>query len=94
MDDAVDFVQQNFAEMNRLWVRMQHQSRGRARAKREAERQDLRILVGTNLVRISQLDGVDLPFYTKVRTHAHGRTCTCAHTHTCPYTRTAPCRAF
>lgn len=86
VDDAVDFVLQNFAEMNRLWVRMQHQSRGRARAKREAERQDLRILVGTNLVRISQLDGVDLAFYTKVRTHArthmltHAANCACTHT--------------
>lgn len=27
------------------------------------ERRDLRILVGTNLVRLSQLDGIDLPMY-------------------------------
>jgi len=27
------------------------------------ERRDLRILVGTNLVRLSQLDGVDLQMY-------------------------------
>jgi len=29
----------------------------------EHERRDLRILVGTNLVRLSQLDGVDLDMY-------------------------------
>ena len=30
------------------------------------ERKELRILVGTNLVRLSQLDGVDLDLYQKV----------------------------
>ena len=49
--------------MNKLWVRLQHQGHSRDREKREAERKDLRILVGTNLVRLSQLDGVDLELY-------------------------------
>lgn len=49
--------------MNKLWVRLQHQGHSRDREKREMERRDLRILVGTNLVRLSQLDGVDLPMY-------------------------------
>jgi hypothetical protein len=39
--DAIEFVLQNFAEMNKLWVRMQHQGANRDRAKREAERQNL-----------------------------------------------------
>ena len=30
------------------------------------ERKELRILVGTNLVRLSQLDGVDLDLYQKI----------------------------
>ena len=25
IDDSIDFIQLNFAEMNKLWVRMQHQ---------------------------------------------------------------------
>ncbi|CAG8539961.1 11533_t:CDS:10 [Racocetra fulgida] len=37
----------------------------RDREKREMERKELRILVGTNLVRLSQLDGVDLELYQK-----------------------------
>ena len=57
--DAIDFVLQNFCEMNRLWVRMQRQgsSKTKRRLRREKERQQLRILVGTNLVRLSQLEG-------------------------------------
>lgn len=49
--------------MNKLWVRLQHQGHSREREKREMERRDLRILVGTNLVRLSQLEGVDVDMY-------------------------------
>lgn len=52
--------------MNKLWVRLQHQGHSREREKREFERRDLRILVGTNLVRLSQLDGVDLDMYRRL----------------------------
>lgn len=51
--------------MNKLWVRLQHQGHSRERDKREAERKELRILVGTNLVRLSQMEGVDLDMYRK-----------------------------
>jgi vacuolar protein sorting-associated protein 35 len=61
--DSIGFVLTNFIEMNKLWVRLQHQGHSRERDKREHERRDLRILVGTNLVRLSQLDGVDLNMY-------------------------------
>ena len=63
MQDSISFELTNFIEMNKLWVRLQHQGHSRDREKREAERKDLRILVGTNLVRLSQLDGVDLELY-------------------------------
>ena len=65
---------QNFAETNKLWVRMQHQSATRDKKKREQERQELRILVGTNLVRLSQLEGVDLNMYSTVGV-LHGTFC-------------------
>eukprot|EP01041_Mallomonas_annulata_P001296 gene1296-2508_t len=61
--DALDFVIKNFQESNRLWVRMQNQGASKERRKREKERQDLRILVGTNLVRLSQLEGLDVEEY-------------------------------
>ena len=52
--------------MNKLWVRLQHQGHSREREKREMERRELRILVGTNLVRLSALDGVDLDMYQRI----------------------------
>ncbi|KAF9507321.1 hypothetical protein BS47DRAFT_1377951 [Hydnum rufescens UP504] len=63
LQDSIAFVVTNFIEMNKLWVRLQHQGHSRDREKREVERRELRILVGTNLVRLSQLEGVDLAMY-------------------------------
>ena len=60
IDDSIDFILLNFAEMNKLWVRMQHQGHSREREKKEKERMELRILVGTNLVRLSQLENIDI----------------------------------
>ncbi len=65
MGDSIEFILQNFGEMNKLWVRMQHQGHTREREKREKERMELRILVGTNLVRLSQLECVDHSIYQK-----------------------------
>ncbi|XWS20931.1 hypothetical protein CRYUN_Cryun30bG0011700 [Craigia yunnanensis] len=61
--DAVEFVLQNFTEMNKLWVRMQHQGPGRVREKQEKERSELRDPVGKNLHVLSQIEGVDLEMY-------------------------------
>ncbi|KAI6188356.1 Vacuolar protein sorting-associated protein 35 [Aphelenchoides besseyi] len=61
--DALDVVMINFSEMNKLWVRMQHQGPTKERDKRERERRELRILVGTNLVRLAQLELLDLEMY-------------------------------
>nr|CAD2151476.1 unnamed protein product [Meloidogyne enterolobii] len=64
--DAIDFIMVNFAEMNKLWVRMQHQGPSRESEKRERERRELRILVGTNLVRLSQLQNLELSLYRQI----------------------------
>lgn len=45
---------------------MQHQGHSRDRDRREQERRELRILVGTNLVRLSHLESVDCAKYEKV----------------------------
>jgi vacuolar protein sorting-associated protein 35 len=60
--DSVEFILNNFTEMNKLWVRL-HMGPARERERREGERQELRILVGKNLSRISQLEGVDVDMY-------------------------------
>ncbi|XP_031328219.1 vacuolar protein sorting-associated protein 35-like isoform X1 [Photinus pyralis] len=64
--DSINFVLMNFAEMNKLWVRMQHQGHSREKQNREKEREELRILVGTNLVRLSQLESVTMEKYQKI----------------------------
>ncbi|GAA5862097.1 hypothetical protein JCM3774_006174 [Rhodotorula dairenensis] len=66
LHDSIGFVLTNFIEMNKLWVRLQHAGLSRDRDRRELERRELRILVGTNLVRLSQLDGVDLEMYRRI----------------------------
>ncbi|KAJ6306303.1 hypothetical protein OIU78_021591 [Salix suchowensis] len=61
--DTVEFVLQNFTEMNKLCVRMQHQGPVRIREKLEKERNELRDLVGKNLHVLSQIEGVNLELY-------------------------------
>lgn len=66
LQDSIQFTLTNFIEMNKLWVRLQHQGHSRERQTRELERTELKTLVGTNLVRLSQLDGIELETYTDV----------------------------
>jgi hypothetical protein len=69
--DCIDFLTSNLIEMNRLWIRMQSPTSGttgipvaRNRKKRERERLELRILVGSNLTRLSALNCLDLSLYS------------------------------
>ena len=63
IEDSVYFILQNFIEMNKLWVRLQFQGLSRDREKREQERKELRLLVGSNLVRLSQLEEMTLGMF-------------------------------
>ncbi|KAK6066709.1 vacuolar sorting protein 35 [Seiridium cupressi] len=62
LQDSINFVLTNFVEMNKLWVRLQHQGHSRDREQRTRERRELQLLVGSNIVRLSQL--VDLETYS------------------------------
>ena len=64
LQDSINFILTNFVEMNKLWVRWQHQGHSREREQRTQERRELELLVGSNLVRLSQL--VDLEAYKTV----------------------------
>ncbi|KAJ2484569.1 retromer complex subunit Vps35 [Coemansia sp. RSA 2320] len=63
LEDSTHFILTNFAEMNKLWVRLQHQGLSRDKERREAERRDLRTLVGSNLLRLASLGGVSRSTY-------------------------------
>ncbi|CAI5725189.1 unnamed protein product [Hyaloperonospora brassicae] len=67
VSDAIQFLLQNLRETNQLWIRLQHlNARGSLpKAAREKERMELRLLVGTSLVQLSQLDGVTCSVYTE-----------------------------
>lgn len=64
LQDSINFILTNFVEMNKLWVRLQHQGHSREREQRTQERRELELLVGSNIVRLSQL--VDLDTYKSV----------------------------
>lgn len=55
LNETVEFLMTNFIEMNKLWVRLQHQGHSSERELRYKERKELKILVGSNLVRLSQI---------------------------------------
>ncbi|KAJ1945754.1 retromer complex subunit Vps35 [Kickxella alabastrina] len=63
LEDSTHFILTNFVEMNKLWVRLQHQGLSRDKERREAERRDLRTLVGSNLLRLASLSGVPRSTY-------------------------------
>ncbi|KAK8795491.1 hypothetical protein WA158_000148 [Blastocystis sp. Blastoise] len=64
INDCIDILLRNFNEMNRLWIRMQSGS-AKKRPQREQERRDLRVLVGGNILVLSQLEGLDEALYSK-----------------------------
>ncbi|KAJ2888014.1 retromer complex subunit Vps35 [Coemansia asiatica] len=63
LEDSTHFILTNFVEMNKLWVRLQHQGLSKDKERREAERRDLRTLVGSNLLRLASLNGVPRSTY-------------------------------
>jgi len=64
LEYAMNYVLQNFGEMNRLWVRMKSQASARDISRREKERQDLKVLISFNLVQLSEFEGLTLQVYS------------------------------
>ncbi|KAK1443435.1 vacuolar sorting protein 35 [Babesia gibsoni] len=64
---SFEFLLLNFKESVRLWVRMNSGSVNLIDQRRKnKERTELGLLVGSNLVRMAQLDGLDAEFYTEL----------------------------
>ncbi len=66
VNDAIDFILQNMSEMNRLWVRLQHLSSQKDKEMREVERNELRVTVGENIIRLGHLEGMTYDIYKSV----------------------------
>ena len=58
----VDFILINFTEMNKEWL----EYLSKQKVKSEEEQMELQLLVGTNLVQLSQLEGIDSDKYNMV----------------------------
>lgn len=63
VNDAIEFILTNMSEMNRLWVRLQHLSSQKDKDMREVERNELRVTVGENIIRLSSLEGLTYEIY-------------------------------
>lgn len=66
VNDAIEFILQNMSEMNRLWVRLQHLSSTKDKEQREIERNELRVTVGENIIRLGNLEGLTYDIYKTV----------------------------
>ena len=62
-EDTIKFILQNLEEMNRLWIRLSHGVSANEKLVREKERNELKILVGENITRISSLNGMTSELY-------------------------------
>lgn len=63
IDDTITFILQNLEEMNRLWIRLSIGCTGNEKLLREKERNELKVLVGENIIRLASLNGLTLKLY-------------------------------
>lgn len=61
IDNIIEMLLENLDEMNKLWVRINRLFSDKKRRKKE--RRDLRLTVGENIVRLSQLESIDVNIY-------------------------------
>jgi len=62
-EDTLKFILQNLEEMNRLWIRLSSNTVGNEKLMKDKERNELKILVGENITRLSSLNGLTLEKY-------------------------------
>jgi vacuolar protein sorting-associated protein 35 len=63
LDISLKFIMQNLEDMNRLWIRLSTGCSGNEKLVREKERNELKVLVGENIIRLSNLDSLTLEKY-------------------------------
>lgn len=61
LDTIIEMLLENLTEMNKLWIRINTLFKDKKRRKKE--RQDLKITVGENIVRLSGIEGITLEVY-------------------------------
>ncbi|EAY21402.1 hypothetical protein TVAG_198400 [Trichomonas vaginalis G3] len=62
-EKSLTFLLNNFAQMNRMWVRIEDIM---ASDERKSQRKEFSVLIGTNIQRISSLNGITVDSYTNI----------------------------
>ena len=62
-EDTLKFLLQNLEEMNRLWIRLLVGVSGQAKNERQKEREELKILVGESISKLSSLESLTQDIY-------------------------------
>ena len=62
-EDSIKFIIENMEEMNRLWIRLSVGVKGPEKVKREKERDELKILIGESMTKLSSLENLNLDIY-------------------------------
>ena len=62
-EDTLKFLLQNLEEMNRLWIRLLVGVKGQAKIERQKEREELKILVGESISKLSSLESLSQDIY-------------------------------
>ena len=62
-EDSIKFIVENMEEMNRLWIRLSGGVQGPEKAKREKERDELKVLIGESMTKLSSLENLNLDIY-------------------------------
>ncbi|KAH0792263.1 Vacuolar protein sorting-associated protein 35 [Histomonas meleagridis] len=66
LEDTLNFILENFKQMNVLWVRLEFSLDTKTTEERKQQRSQLKQLVGSNIQRISSLRGLDVNHYKEI----------------------------
>ena len=64
-EDSLKFIIENMEEMNRLWIRLSSGCSGGEKMAREKERDELKILIGESMNKLSSLENLNIDLYEK-----------------------------
>ena len=65
-EDSIKFIIENMEEMNRLWIRLSGSARGAEKAKRDKEREELKVLIGESMTKLSSLENLNMEIYEEI----------------------------
>ena len=65
-EDSLKFIIENMEEMNRLWIRLSAGLGGGEKVRREKERDELKILVGESMNKLSSLENLNIDLYEQI----------------------------